>query len=172
MEPIDLGHIKVIFRKTSLPPLEKKVPSKLQSQQVSLEEAKKMVDYRLWQPVKFPEGDFKLADTHVGIDTETQEVVTIITKHKDDLGRWFVFGQNPLRIDNESKGEIVIPFPMWQGQIKNQTAAFFQQKVTAKNQPNGQLTITHCYWEQEDLLMELQGPWTVQELIQVGTSIR
>lgn len=173
MERINLGRIEIVARAispdrrgSSDPPQHIRVPTRI----VSLEEARELAGFRIWQPRNLPLPGLELAHVQLVVADSSGPVIGTILKYRESSNRWMVVEQRLIAAVHGAK--VTIPFIMWEGEVGDRPAAFFTHTVGAQNQPDGQISILHCLWEHHDSLMELQGPWlSPEEMAQIGESL-
>jgi hypothetical protein len=133
---------------------------------VTLEEAQRIVGFKIWQPTFFP---FLRITLEKAILLNPAEGTCVISKYRNDSGNWMVVRQQPLATSLQT---IPVPFPITERRIAGRPAVFFNHTVTATSEPAGQLQLICCLWEHEGYLMELEAPYVSEEvLIQVAESL-
>lgn len=171
MEPIEisLGKSKVVFREKSSnlkhdsASYSKEVEPKIVA---TLEEAQQVARFEIWQPTLLPFSGITLEKV---ILLFPMEGTYVISKYSNSLGNWMIIRQQPLVTNLQI---IPIPFPIRETKVAGRSAALFDSRVTATNQPTGQLTLTHCLWEYKDFLMEFEAPFLSEDvIIQIAESL-
>lgn len=143
---------------------------------ISFATAQKLTGLKIWQPAHLPSPTWQLEYVRPYTVTwsQTPQVVSILLKYRESATRWLVIEQRPLPSSSveETYLKMVIPYEMWEGEIGNHPAAFFNHSVKALDEPDGQLRVLHGLWEHEGFVMEIQAPRLSQEeLVLIGESL-
>lgn len=142
---------------------------------VSLDEARAAAGFALRQPpgtsspeLASPRIDLLRVDAPGG-----PQVAGVLSRFREGPGRWLVLRQIRLGAAEAVPHEIGIPHALREGRIGARPAAFFAHAVPATDLPGGQVIITHCLWEDDGCLLELQAPHLGEvALARIAASLR
>ncbi len=143
------------------------------TQIVSLEQARARAGFPIRQPSHLPSPGLVL--DRVGLlgvpSTGASPAKGIFQKYREDSARWLVLLQAAASQDGRGQ-RVAVPYGLQAGKVGEHTAAFYSHPVPASGTPGGAITITHCLWEQDGFLMELQAPHlSADELGRIGASV-
>lgn len=139
----------------------------LVTQVVSLEEAQHLADFQIYRPNYLPPSG--LTPTGFSVVSTTalgnKQTFAVVTKYRGEISTWMVVyqtkipGPNQLIVASDTRG----------GNIGRYPAAFSTQSISG---PNSEISILHCYWEQDEFLMHLSSyRLPLAETIRVGEAL-
>lgn len=174
MHRIILGQRVVVARPADTRP-PTPAPDILERRAASLDEARAMAGFPLYQPTFGHTDGLALAGVELLLlpAPDGPQVAQVVSRFHGAPGQWLILRQcSPVGAD-PSAPEIGIPHALRQGRVGGVPAASFAHPVAAAMQPGGALVVTHYLWERDGCLLELQAPHlTAAALARIGASLR
>ena len=158
MPPISLGHMKV-YSDLSSPSDPATAQFVSQKQNGAVTDTQKFLRPDRSLPQRLL-STYQLQRVQYLTISSQENPIMVIYHYKDDTGRWFV-----IKKYFEPQTEVRIPAVLDQGLARGQPVVFFTKAVAVQAQSNTTLNMLVGLWEQDGLLMELQGPNLMREEI-------
>ncbi len=181
MTKVQLRNLTVLSAPTPSVEAEEMLDSEVQASSSYLEEVlvdslPESVDFEVWnsdylqsQGVKPVQAGRLLAPA-----TASHKVEKVIVKYKGDSGQWLTLKQERIFLDDgEESPQITVYHPIWEEEVDGRSVVFFTHSVQASDQPSGHINIYHCWWQEGDFLVRLQGPDTwvsIEEMKKIVSS--